>query len=111
VLGLFGCIVVGRADALLAGVVDAPERATEGSLPGWAAPVQDALSNSHPATASVATHFTTDVRPPGRDASHSTIRFDGPRPVRLRVARPNPATLGCGKLERSVTERHPCCAV
>jgi hypothetical protein len=72
VLDRCGCIFVDRADALLAGVVE-PVRATEGSLLGWAAPVQDALSSSHAATASVATHFTTGVRPVALAASRSTI--------------------------------------
>jgi hypothetical protein len=35
--------------------------------------VQDALNSSHPATTSVATHFTTGVRPAGRAASLSTM--------------------------------------
>src|SRR5690349_23134691 len=39
--GRRGCGVVGRADALLGGVVDGPAGATEGSVPGWAAPVQE----------------------------------------------------------------------
>jgi hypothetical protein len=73
-LGRCGFIVVGRADALLGGVVDAPVSATEGSVPGWVAPVQDALSSSHAATTSVATRFTTGVRPVGRAASLSAFR-------------------------------------
>jgi hypothetical protein len=42
-------------------------------VPGWAAPVQDALSSSHPATTSVATDFTTGVRPAGRAASQAVL--------------------------------------
>src|SRR4051794_16996166 len=67
--GRCGVTVVGRADALLGGVVDARVGASEGSVPGLAAPVQDALSSSHPATTSVATDLTTGVRPSGRAAS------------------------------------------
>src|SRR6185312_2556589 len=44
--------VVGRADAPLGDVVDVPVGATEGSVPGWAAPVQAAHSSNHPATMS-----------------------------------------------------------
>jgi hypothetical protein len=39
------CSVIGRADALLGDVVDVPVGAIEDSVPGWAAPEQDAHSN------------------------------------------------------------------
>src|SRR3954453_21278643 len=56
-----GVTLVGRAEGLLGGVVDARVGASEDSVPGWVAPVQDALSSSHPATTSVATDLTTGV--------------------------------------------------
>ena len=71
VRGRCDAVGVGGAEALLGDVVDLPVGAIERSVPGWAAPVQDALSGSHPATTSIATRFTTGVRPAGRDASRS----------------------------------------
>src|SRR6478735_11107198 len=69
--------VRGRCDAVgvagpapLGDVVDVPVGAIDGSVPGWAAPVHDALSSSPPAT-SVTKHFTHGVRPAGRAASLS----------------------------------------
>jgi hypothetical protein len=52
--------------------VGAAVGAIEGSVPGLVVPVQDAPSNSHPATTSIVTRFTTGVRPAGRSASITT---------------------------------------